>query len=80
MNIEFEEGLRHVVSGWQDCERVLHVSPARFTEAASPVGKRVRVKKRCKCAGVKKCKKPHTRAGASCVSCSNEPVMSFTGG
>jgi len=69
LNIEFEEESRHVVSGWQGCEHVLHASPAKFTKAASPARK---------CVGVKKCKKPHTHAGACFVSCSKEPVTSCT--
>lgn len=67
-----------MVSGWQGCECVLHASPVRFTKAASPAKKCVRVKKWCKYVGVKKCKKPHMYAGACFVSCNNEPVTGCT--
>lgn len=54
LNIESEEELRHVVSGWLGCECVLCASPARFTKAASPARK---------CVGIKNYKKPHTHTG-----------------
>lgn len=76
MNTEFEEELRHMVSGWQGCECVLDAGLVRFTNAASPARKSVGVTKCHTCVRVKKCEKPHMHA--CFVSCSNEQAISCT--